>query len=291
MSMESSRTSSAGGKLYLVATPIGNLEDVTLRALRLLKEVDLIACEDTRHTAKLLNHFGIATQCESHHEHNEVRHTQRLIALLRDGKNVALVSDAGTPLLSDPGYSLVAAAREAGIEVVPVPGPCAAIMGLTASGLPTDSFYFAGFLPPKPGARRKRLQEISAIPGTMIFYEAPHRVLAALEDMIAILGDRRACLAREITKIHEEWVQGTLSIIRDAMRDRPQVRGEITLIVDRHAPPAHEERSSLPASIAEHLQAEMEKTGASKKDALKAVARQRGISRKDAYRQCLLEKG
>ncbi|MBZ5498794.1 MAG: 16S rRNA (cytidine(1402)-2'-O)-methyltransferase [Acidobacteriia bacterium] len=274
--------------LFLVATPIGNLEDISLRALRVLKEVDLVACEDTRHTARLLNHYGIKTPCESHHEHNEAGHTRRLLALLQEGKNVALVSDAGTPLLSDPGYTLVTACRKAGLSVIPIPGPSAIVAALTGSGLPTDSFFFAGFLPPRRGPRRKRLQEIADIPATLVFYEAPHRLEAALEDMVGILGARQACLARELTKIHEEWLQGTLPEILTALRTRPQIRGEITLIVDRGAsvpPPA---QASWPASIAEHLQEEMQKTGASRKDALKSIARQRGISRKDAYRQLLL---
>jgi 16S rRNA (cytidine1402-2'-O)-methyltransferase len=276
--------------LYLVATPIGNLEDISLRALRTLKEVDLIACEDTRRTARLLNHYGIKTPCESHHEHNEARHTRRILALLQEGKSVALVSDAGTPLLSDPGYALVSACREAGIPVVPIPGPSAAVVALTASGLPTDSFFFEGFLPPRKGLRRKRLQEIASIPATLVFHEAPHRLLAMLEDVIEVLGERRACLARELTKVHEEWLRGTLAEILAALRTRPQIQGEITLIVDRGKAAPAPARASWPASMAEHLEAEMQKTGASQKDALKAIARQRGISRKEAYRQLVLSR-
>lgn len=276
--------------LYLVATPIGNLEDISLRALRVLKEVDLIACEDTRHTARLLTHFGITTPCESHHEHNEASHTRRLLALLLDGKSVALVSDAGTPLLSDPGYALISACRTAGLPVVPVPGPSAAVTALTASGLPTDSFFFVGFLPSRQGLRRKRLQEISAIPATMVFYEAPHRLLAVLEDMVGILGARDACLARELTKIHEEWLRGTLTEILDQLRSRAQIRGEITLVVNRGTPVSRSAEASWPASITQHLQEEMQRTGASRKEALKTIARQRGISRNDAYRQLLAQK-
>lgn len=274
--------------LYLVATPIGNLEDISLRALRTLKEVDLIACEDTRRTARLLNHYRIATPYESHHEHNEARHTRRILALLQEGKSVALVSDAGTPLLSDPGYALVSACRKEGIPVVPVPGASAAVVALTASGLPTDSFLFEGFLPPRKGLRRKRLQEIASVPATLVFYEAPHRLLAMLEDMIEVLGERRACLARELTKVHEEWMRGTLPEILAALRFRPQIQGEITLIVDRGKAASVPAQASWPTSVAEHLEEEMQKTGASRKDALKAIARQRGISRKEAYRQLVL---
>jgi 16S rRNA (cytidine1402-2'-O)-methyltransferase len=276
--------------LYLVATPIGNLEDISLRALRILKEVDLIACEDTRHTARLLSHYEIHTPCESHHEYNETIHTKRLLGLLEQGKKIALVSDAGTPLLSDPGYTLVAACREAGFEVIPIPGPSAAAAALTGSGLPTDSFFFAGFLPPRQGMRRKRLQEIAAVPATLIFYEAPHRLLAAMEDMAAMLGERKACVARELTKIHEEWLRGTLSEILAELGSRPQIRGEITLVVDRGAAIKPSAQSTWPTSIREHLQDEMKNTGTSKKEALKAIARQRGISRKDAYRQLLQDK-
>ncbi len=286
MPEEKKRTST----LFLVATPIGNLEDISLRALRVLREADLIACEDTRHTARLLRHYGIATPRESHHEHNEASHTRRLVDLLREGKNIALVSDAGTPLLSDPGYSLVRACRQEGFTVVPIPGPSAAVAALTASGLPTESFFFAGFLPPKKGLRRKKLQEVAGVPATLIFYEAPHRLLAALEDLCEVLGARQACLARELTKIHEEWLHGTLPEILDALRARSQILGEITLLVDRGNPESVPAQADWPASIAQHLQEEMQRTGASQKEALKAIARQRGISRKEAYRQLLRSK-
>jgi 16S rRNA (cytidine1402-2'-O)-methyltransferase len=248
--------------LYLVATPIGNLEDISLHALRLLKEVDLIACEDSRHTARLLNHYGISTLRESHHEHNEANHTRRLLKLLQEGKNIALVSDAGSPLLSDPGYTLVSACRKAGIAVVPIPGPSAAVAALTASGLPTDTFLFAGFLPPRKGQRRRRLQEVASIAATLVFYEAPHRLLATLEDMSEILGARQACLARELTKIYEEWLHGTLPEILADLRNRPQIRGEITLIVDRAATASAAAQASWPVSITQHLEEEMHRTGA-----------------------------
>jgi 16S rRNA (cytidine1402-2'-O)-methyltransferase len=276
--------------LFLVATPIGNLEDISLRALRILREVDLIACEDTRHTARLLNHYGIATPRESHHEHNEATHARRLLALLAEGKNIALVSDAGSPLVSDPGYALVFECRKAGFPVVSVPGPCAAVAALTSSGLPTDSFCFAGFLPSRKGLRRRRLQEIASIPATLVFYEAPHRLLATLADMIGILGPRQACLARELTKMHEECLSGTLPEILDTLRSRPEILGESTLIVDRARQETPSRQDDWPASIAQHLEAELQRTGATHKEALKTVARQRGISRKTAYRQLLLAK-
>jgi len=198
------------GNLYLVATPIGNLEDITLRALRILKEADLIACEDTRHTAKLLTHYGIRTPRESYHQFNEESRTPHLIQLLKDGKNIALVSDAGSPLVSDPGYELVAACRREGIQVTPVPGPSAAIAALSASGLPAENFFFAGFLPAKGSNRRRRLEELAVLPCTLILYEAPHRLLASLEDMVALFGPRQATLARELTKMHEEMLHGSL---------------------------------------------------------------------------------
>jgi 16S rRNA (cytidine1402-2'-O)-methyltransferase len=276
--------------LYLVATPIGNLEDISLRALRILKEVDLIACEDTRHTARLLQHYGITTPRESHHEHNEASHTRRLLGLLSEGKNIALVSDAGSPLISDPGYTLVSACRREGFPVVSIPGPSAAIAALTASGLPANSFLFAGFLPPKRGMRRRRLQEIAAAPASLVFYESPHRLLAALEDMVEILGSRKACLARELTKIHEEWLHGTLPEILADLRARTQVRGEITLIVDRETAEDAPAQGDWPESIVRHLDEEMSQTGSSPNEALKSVARQRGISRKDAYKELLRAK-
>jgi 16S rRNA (cytidine1402-2'-O)-methyltransferase len=281
---------SEASTLFLVATPIGNLEDISLRALRILKEVDLIACEDTRHTARLLGHYGIHAPCESHHEHNETTHTRRLLELLGQGKKIALVSDAGTPLLSDPGYTLVAACRKSGFRVIPIPGPSALAAALTGSGLPTDSFFFAGFLPPRRGMRRRRLQEISVIPATLVCYEAPHRLLATLEDMAAILGERQACVARELTKIHEEWLRGTFAEIFSELGSRPQIRGEITLVVDRGSPVVPSSQFPCPDSISQHLKEEMQKSGASQKEALKTIARQRGISRRDAYRLLLRDK-
>jgi 16S rRNA (cytidine1402-2'-O)-methyltransferase len=277
------------GTLFLVATPIGNLEDISLRALRILKEVDLIACEDTRHTAKLLSHYGIATRRESYHEHNEAVKTERLLTLLREGKSVALVSDAGTPLVSDPGFSLVAACRDDGIAVFPIPGPSAAVTALTGSGFPTDHFYFAGFLPARTSHRKRSLEEVAGMRSTLIFYEAPHRVLDCLEDLNAVLGKRKSCLARELTKVHEEWLFGTPDEIRQTLAGRDAIRGEITIVVEGATEGAAKEEH--PESLEAHLEAEMLKTGMSRKEALKTVARQRGLSRRDAYRLLLQEKG
>lgn len=279
---------SARGTLYLVATPIGNLEDISLRALRILKEADLIACEDTRRTAKLLSHYGITTPRESHHEHNEAAHTARLIEMLLSGRTIALVTDAGMPLISDPGYLLVSACRDRCIPVVPVPGPSAVITALAASGLAADSFYFGGFLPSRSQARRRKLKEYSAMPATLIFFEAPHRVLSSLEDMSEILGPRQACLAREVTKLHEEFLCGTLREIREILQSRARIRGEITVVVGRgdEAPQA----ATDPGSVGKHLEAEMNATGTTRKEALKSVARKRGITRREAYRLLLEEK-
>lgn len=274
--------------LYLIATPIGNLEDISLRALRVLREVDLIACEDTRRTVKLLNHYGIRVPRESHHRHNEAESTARLIALLKEGRSVALVSDAGTPSISDPGQMLVSACLAEGIRVECVPGPSAAIAALAGSGLSADNFFFAGFLPPRAGQRRKRLEKLASIPATLILYEAPHRIVAALEDILSLLGPRRACLARELTKIHEERLAGRLDEILAAVRSRATIQGEITLVIDRGEPASA--GISGPPSIARHLEEEMRRTGVSRNEALKSVARQRGISRKEAYRQLLAEK-
>jgi 16S rRNA (cytidine1402-2'-O)-methyltransferase len=269
------------GILYLVATPIGNLEDISLRALRILKESHLIACEDTRHTSKLLTRYGITTPKESYHKFNEETRTPRLLQMLRDGKDIALVSDSGTPLVSDPGYELVSCCRKEGIQVIPVPGPSAAIAALIGSGLPADTFFFAGFLPPRASLRRRKLEELAAIPATLIIFEAPHRLLASLQDMAAIWGARRASMARELTKIHEEFLHGTIPELLEILRTRPGIQGEVTLVIERGGTTAIE--SVWPESIREHLAEEMERTGLARNDALKSVAKQRGISRREAY--------
>jgi 16S rRNA (cytidine1402-2'-O)-methyltransferase len=269
------------GKVYLVSTPVGNLEDITLRALRILKEADLIACEDTRHTSKLLTRYGISTPRESYHKFNEETRTPRFVEMLRDGKNIALVSDSGTPLVSDPGYELVSRCRDEGIQVIPVPGPSAAIAALVGSGLPADTFFFAGFLPSRGSLRRRRLEELASVPSTLILFEAPHRLLGSLKDMGEILGARRASVARELTKIHEEFLHGTLPDLLDILSARPVIQGEITIVIEKGE--TAEVESVWPESIRQHLEQEIEKTGLARNEALKKIARQRGITRRQAY--------
>jgi 16S rRNA (cytidine1402-2'-O)-methyltransferase len=269
------------GILYVVATPIGNLEDISPRAIRILGEVDLIACEDTRHTRKLLDRYGISRPSVSYHEHNEQPRAAELLGDLQAGKNVALVSDAGTPLIADPGYRLVEQAREQGVTVTPVPGPCALIAALSASGLPTDSFLFHGFLPPKQGQRRKLLRELKLLEATLIFYEAPHRILETLEDIAATLGERRVVLARELTKIHEEFLRGTPAELQSALAERSSVKGEITIMVARGASSESEsDDTPLEAAVEKLIEA-----GVPRMEALKTVARKRGLSKREVYKK------
>ncbi len=218
------------GTLYIVATPIGNLEDITARAVRILREVDLIACEDTRHTRKLLSKFDIHTPFTSFFKGNEGEKVLSIIAALAAGRNIALVSDAGTPCVSDPGFPLLARAVEEGILIVPVPGPSALAAAISAAGLPTDRFTFAGFLPDKPGKRMRSLEELAALDHTVVLYVSPWKAIAVLKDCLAAFGDRRACLCREITKIHEEFLRGTLQEILDAAEKR-KLKGEMTLVI------------------------------------------------------------
>src|SRR5260370_39301836 len=217
------------GTLYIVATPIGNLEDISQRALRTLREVDLVACEDTRRTRVLLNHFGIKTKTISYHEHNERARAEQLCNEILRGRNVALVSDAGTPLISDPGFRIVQAATKRDIPVVPIPGATALVAALVASGLASDQFFFAGFLPARANARRTKLEELRAIPATLIFYEAPHRITATLADALDVLGNRPAAIARELTKIHEEIARGSLHDL--IQRFGKSARGEMVLLI------------------------------------------------------------
>jgi 16S rRNA (cytidine1402-2'-O)-methyltransferase len=269
-----------GGTLYLVATPIGNLEDISLRALRILKEAGIVACEDTRQTRKLLNHYAIGTPLTSYHEHNESQRSAELIGRLNEGVSVALVSDAGTPLVSDPGYRLVQRAIEAGIRVEPVPGASALLAALTASGLPSNQFHFAGFLPPRSSRRRAALEKIKTVPATLVFYEAPHRILEALEDISETLGERPTVVAREMTKLHEEFLRGTPTELRGLLRARPSVKGEITVLVGC---PLHEEADTRPLSEAVE---ECERGGMSRMEAMKAVARRRGVPKREVYAAC-----
>jgi len=218
------------GVLYLVPTPIGNLQDITLRALEILKSVDLIACEDTRRSGQLLAHFGIQARKVSYFEHNEIRRVPEIISVLKEGKSVAVISDGGSPGLSDPAYRVVTAAVEASIRVEALPGPTAAIPALTASGLPTDRFFFEGFLPVKPGKRRKRLEDLRDLPHTIVIYESVHRVQKSLADIAAVFGDRPICLGRELSKLHEEYIRGTASDIAAGL-EKNRLKGEFVIVI------------------------------------------------------------
>jgi 16S rRNA (cytidine1402-2'-O)-methyltransferase len=279
--------------LYLVATPIGNLEDITLRALRVLKSADRIACEDTRQTQKLLNHFEIHTPTTSCHEHNEAEKTHEFIDEMKQGARIAVVSDAGMPGISDPGMTLARAAIDAGIAVYPIPGPNAAISALVASGLSTENFLYAGFLPPKSGARRAELERLASLVAedqtlTLIFYEAPHRILETLEDVEKVWGaDCRVAVARELTKLHEEFLRGAVAVVRSDLASRDRVRGEITLLVEaKSLANSATTASSLKDRVAELQSVE----GLNEMDALKRAARERGISKSEAYRELQRER-
>ena len=287
--VDPSVAAAGAGALYVVATPIGNLEDITRRALRVLTEVDLIACEDTRHTRTLLNHFDIKTKTVSYHEHNEHERTAELIARLSEGANIALVSDAGTPAINDPGFRLVRACIERGIEVVPVPGATAFVSALVASGLPTDEFYFAGFLPPRGHARRLKLAALRAIPATLVFYEAPHRIIDALTDAREILGEREAAIARELTKLHEEIARGRLTDLIARFSGEHAARGEMVLLVDRTVIAEADDAAQATPNIAA-LVAAFEAEGLDPRAALKRAARELGLSRDEAYRRLVSER-
>jgi len=284
----------SAGTLYIVATPIGNLEDITPRALRVLGEVDLIACEDTRHTRKLLNHFGIKTKTISYHEHNERERAEQLCKLIVSGKNVALVSDAGTPLISDPGFAIVNAAIARSIPIVPIPGPAAFVSALVASGLPSHEFYFAGFLPARANARCARLAELRAIPATLIFYEAPHRIIATLKDALETLGDRPAAVARELTKIHEEIARGSLSTLAQRFDTVTRARGELVLMIGgaKTIGGAIESAGGTQPSSQRLIErvGELERDGLDAKAALKKAARELGMKRPEAYRAIVAQK-
>jgi 16S rRNA (cytidine1402-2'-O)-methyltransferase len=270
--------------LYLVATPIGNLEDITLRAVRVLKEADLIACEDTRQTQKLLNHYAISTRTTSYHEHNEMTRAAELVLDLEGGARIALVTDAGMPGISDPGYRLISLAIRHHIPVVPIPGASAFLAALVASGLPTDSFRFGGFLPPKSGQRRQMLESIKASPRTQVFYEAPHRVKEAVEDVVGILGgERPLVIAREVSKIHEEFLRGRASEILETLNARGDIKGEITLLIGKA-----EEKEQKPAAgvnVRQRLEQIMAEEKVDEKAALKRVAKEMGVSKSAAYRE------
>jgi 16S rRNA (cytidine1402-2'-O)-methyltransferase len=275
--------------LYIVATPIGNLEDITFRALRILREVDLIACEDTRHTRKLLTHYQIPTPLISYHEHNEYERAVELVNKMADGLRLALVSDAGMPLISDPGFRLVSEAASRGISIIPIPGASAVITALAACGLPTNDFMFAGFLPPKQLARRARLAELSALHTTLIFYEAPHRIKQTLADACDVLGNRQCVLARELTKLHEEFLRGALTEVTAQVKER-DIKGEIVLLI---SPPLADQQAELlvqAGSILKEIDALINAEGIDQKAALKRIARLRGLTKSEAYRLMVAEK-
>ncbi len=294
-SQDSDQTAAAGKSsraswpaLYLVGTPIGNLEDITLRALRVLKEVDVIACEDTRQTQKLLNHYAIATRTTSYHEHNEMTKSAELVKEMQEGASVALVTDAGMPGISDPGYRLITLAIRHRVPVVPIPGASAFLAALVASGLPTDSFRFNGFLPAKRGERRAALEAIKNSPRTQVFYEAPHRIVATLEDIVETLGAaRHVVVAREVTKLHEEFLRGRTGEVLENLKARDAVKGEITLLIGK----AEEGESSVATgalarpSVRQRVDQIMAEEKVEEKAALKKVAKERGVSKSEAYRE------
>jgi len=279
----------AVGCLYVVATPIGNLEDISLRALRILKECDAIACEDTRQTVKLLTHFDMQKRLVSYHEHNEITRAAEMIIELEQGAKVALVTDAGTPSISDPGQRLVSLCLRHNIDVVPVPGPCAFVAALAASGMPIEEFTFVGFLPSRPTERRKRLRGLVAEPRTLALYEAPHRLLDTLEDALEILGNRPAVIARELTKVYEEFVRGHMEDLLAAVRKKAP-RGEITLLIGEAdgEPQHHADNEKAKIPLARRVEEVMRERNLDNKAALKEVARERGLTRREAYKQLLI---
>lgn len=276
----------SAGCLYLVATPIGNLEDITLRAIRILKEADQIACEDTRHTLKLLNHFEIERPLVSYHEHNEITRAPELIHAMEQGARVALVSDAGMPLVSDPGHRLVTLAIRHHIPVIPIPGPSAFLSALAASGLPAEEFLFLGFLPARSGERRRALEHLRIEDRTLVFYEAPHRIEETVKEALEILGDRPAVLARELTKLHEEFRRGMLSDLAQSLEKHP-AKGEITLLIGPLPEGATTHHAESAQTLAARVEELMHQAKLDRKEALKLAAKERGITRRDAYRQLL----
>jgi 16S rRNA (cytidine1402-2'-O)-methyltransferase len=275
------------GTLYLVATPIGNLQDITFRALETLRTVDVIACEDTRHTQKLLNHFSIKNRLVSYHEHNETERALELAEMLEQGKSVAVVSDAGTPAVCDPSFRIVEKAVTLGAPVVPIPGAVAFVNALIVSGLPTDSVFFGGFLPSKKSDRVRRLEEVKEIPATLVFYETPHRIEKSLADALEILGNRKAALARELTKLHEEVIRGNLDEIFSKVAGN-LLKGEIVLLFDRNSKKSKRLDVNKAGALKSRL-TELESEGVERKAALKKLAKEFGLSRSEVYRRLLIE--
>ncbi len=273
------------GCLYLVATPIGNLEDITVRALRVLGEADLIACEDTRRTAKLLNHYSIKKETVSYHQHNEMTRAAELVIRMEQGARVALVSDAGTPVISDPGYHLVSMCLRHRIPLIPIPGPSAAIAALAVSGLPSEEFVFVGFLPARAGERKKALERLAKEPRTMVFYEAPHRVVEMLAAAVEVLGRRQAVIARELTKVHEEFLRGDLAELLVRARRSP-LRGELTVLI-AGARPGEAPAEMRAAPLRERVEQIMREHNLERKTALKMAAQERGLTRREAYQELL----
>jgi 16S rRNA (cytidine1402-2'-O)-methyltransferase len=276
-------TMSSTGTLYIVATPLGNLEDITLRAIRVLREVSVIACEDTRRTVKILNRYEVRTPLFIFHEYNKVRAGVSILRRLRDGENVALVSDAGTPAISDPGYELVREAIGGGVPIEVVPGPSALIAALVVSGLPTDHFTFEGFLPARREKRRKAMQNLATEKRTMIFYESPQRVTSFLREAAEIFGDRRACVVRELTKIHEEILRGTLPELDAEVSRRESVRGEITIVIGGG-------EKTVELSVEEIVKAALEDASGSSRDLSREIAERTGLSRKEVYAEILRQR-
>lgn len=270
------------GTLHLVATPIGNLSDISKRALQTLETVDLIACEDTRHTRKLLNHYGISKKLVSYHEHNENTRAEEFVELLKQGKSIAVVSDAGTPSICDPALMLVRKAHEIGAKVLAIPGAVAFVNALIVSGLPTDSIFFGGFLPSRKTERQKRLLEVKQVPATLLFYETPHRIARSLIDCLEILGNREAAIVREITKLHEEFVRGNLEELAEKFA-RTIYKGEIVLVIDRTEIQSSKFKVQNSRSLPERV-AELEAEGTDRKLALKKAAKEFGLARSEAYR-------
>jgi len=278
------QTTTLAPGLYIVATPIGNLEDITLRALRVLRQADLIACEDTRHTQKLLNHFEIKIPTQSYHEHNEAARARELVERVAAGGRVALVSDAGMPGISDPGERVIRAAVERGLNVVAIPGPSALVTALVASGLPTETFRFVGFLPARSGERRSVLESLASVPETLVFYEAPHRIADMLHDVENVFGpDRRVVIARELTKVHEEFVRGSVSEVLAEFGRRDAARGEMTVIVAGKS--KIQQAQSPKRNLVERIHELMTSESLAEKDALKQAAREFGLSKSEAYRE------